>query len=108
VQPEQVFEFCRYRPAHTRATAIARKINAFYEQVLERGAAIARAWSRRGIGIESAQPNQLTITDNYLIRWTDDRRAEPSDAAVPLLFVDGGSSPRSVITDCCAGAWFAT
>jgi len=85
VQPEQVLSLQIDLP--TARYGDARKINAFYEQVLERGAALPGVVST-GIGM-SLPPNQLTITDNYLIEGQTPKSGT-SEAAVPLLFVDGG------------------
>ncbi len=85
VQPEQVLSLQVDLPG--KRYDDARKINAFYEQVLERAAALPGVVSA-GIGM-SLPPNQLTITDNYLIEGQTPKSGT-SEAAVPLMFVDGG------------------
>jgi predicted permease len=85
VQPEQVLSLQLDLP--TVRYGDARKLHAFYEQVLERSAALPGVVST-GIGM-SLPPNLETISDSYLVegQTPNNGTAEP---AVPLLFVDAG------------------
>jgi predicted permease len=85
VQPEQVLSLQLDLPS--KRYGDAQKLNAFYEQVLERSAAMPGVVST-GIGM-SLPPNLLVITDNYSVEGHTPKSGT-SEAAVPLLFVDGG------------------
>jgi predicted permease len=65
----------------------ATKVSAFYEQMLERTAALPGVVSS-GMGM-SLPPNQLQITDNFTIEG-EQPKPGTAENALPLVFVDGG------------------
>jgi len=85
VLPEQVLSLQLDLPSARYGDA--RKLNAFYEQLLERSAALPGVVST-GIGM-SLPPNMQSISDNYLIEGQTPKNGT-AEAAVPLLFVDAG------------------
>jgi putative ABC transport system permease protein len=85
VQPEQVLSLQLDLPS--KRYGEAPKLRAFYEQLLERSAALPGVIST-GIGM-SLPPNLQAITDNYLIEGQAPKTGN-AEAAVPLLFVDAG------------------
>ena len=85
VQPEEVLTLQLDLPSARYGDA--RKLNAFYEQLLERSAALPGVIST-GIGM-SLPPNRRSISDNYLIEGQTPKNGT-AEAAVPLLFVDAG------------------
>jgi hypothetical protein len=84
-EPEQVLTLQLSLPG--KRYPDAPKLNAFYEQMLERSAAVPGVVSV-GMGM-SLPPNLVSITDNYTIEGQapKDGKSEPP---APLLFVDSG------------------
>jgi predicted permease len=85
LRPEQVLSLQFEMPSARYGDAA--RLNAFYRQLVERSTALPGVVSA-GIGM-SLPPNQLTITDNYLVEGQAPK-AGTSETAAPLLFVDGG------------------
>src|SRR5262249_35565440 len=85
VQPEQVLSLQLDMPSARYGDAV--KLNAFYEHLVEQSAALPGVVSA-GIGM-SLPPNQLMITDNYLIEGQTPKTGN-SEPPAPLVFVDGG------------------
>ncbi|HEX3124712.1 MAG TPA: ABC transporter permease, partial [Rhodanobacteraceae bacterium] len=85
VQPEQVLSLQLDLPS--KRYGEAPKLRTFYEQLLERSAALPGVIST-GIGM-SLPPNLQAISDNYLIEGQAPKTGN-AEAAVPLLFVDAG------------------
>jgi predicted permease len=85
VQPERVLSLQIELPGARYGDAA--KINAFYERLVGQAAALPGVASA-GVGM-SLPPNQLSITDNYLVEGQAPNSGT-SEPASPLLFVDGG------------------
>ncbi|MGH7507285.1 MAG: ABC transporter permease, partial [Longimicrobiales bacterium] len=84
-QPEQVLTLQVDLPG--RRYDDATKINVFYEQMLERTAALPGVVSS-GMGM-SLPPNRLQITDNFTLEG-EEPKPGTAETAVPLVFVDAG------------------
>jgi putative ABC transport system permease protein len=85
VQPEQVLTVQVDLPG--RRYDDATQVNAFYEQMLERTAALPGVVSS-GMGM-SLPPNRLQITDNFTLEG-EEPKPGTAETAVPLVFVDAG------------------
>jgi putative ABC transport system permease protein len=85
VQPEQVLTL--QVDLSGRRYDDATRVNAFYEQMLERTASLPGVVSS-GMGM-SLPPNRLQITDNFTLEG-EEPKPGTAETAVPLVFVDAG------------------